>query len=100
MNVTQARDSETCQKIMAEFEDATPDWQEQRGFGGVARTGLRLSALESKLKAAGCPTGFSGKFEPVSNRLGDGGGPPPTLPETHRDGINFEPGKPMIDPSK
>jgi hypothetical protein len=101
MNVTQAPDSETCQKIMADFEEATPDWGEgQRGFGGVARTGLRLSALESKLKAAGCPTGFSGKFEPVSNQLGDGGSPPPTLPETHRDGISFEPGKPMIDPSK
>jgi hypothetical protein len=101
MNVTQARDSESCQKIMADFEQTTPDWQEQRGFGGVARTALRLNALEGKLKAAGCPTGFQGKFEPVSSKLDDGGSPPPTLPpEPRRDGINFEPGKPMIDPSK
>jgi hypothetical protein len=101
MFVTQSRDSETCQKIMDDFEAASPDFQEQRGFGAVAKVGLRLSALESKLKAAGCPTGFSGKFEPVSNQLGSGSEPPMTMTEEqHRDGVNFEPGKPMIDPSK
>jgi hypothetical protein len=101
MFVTQSRDSETCQKIMDDFEAATPDFQEQRGFGAIAKTGLRLSALESKLKAAGCPTGFSGKFEPVSSKMGSGSEPPPTISEQQRrDGVSFKPGEPMIDPSK
>jgi hypothetical protein len=101
MNVTQARDSESCQKIMDDFQASGPQWgEDQRGFGGVAKTALRLNALEGKLKAAGCPTGFQGKFEPVSNEMGEGGSPPPTAAEDHRDGVSFEPGKPMIDPSK
>ena len=99
IHVTQSRDSEVCQQIMADFEGSTPN-SDQTGFGGVAQTGLRLSALEGKLKAAGCPTGFQGKFEPVSSQMGPGDGPPPTFPERNRDGVSFKPGEPMIDPSK
>ena len=99
MFVTQTADSEVCQKIMEDFEGATPNFEEQRGFGGVAKTALRLNALEGKLKAAGCPTGF-GKFEPVRNELGNGSEPPAVMTEQRRDGVNFKPGEPMIDPSK
>ena len=101
MNVTQARDSETCQKIMEDFEASGPQWgEDQRGFGGVAKTALRLNALESKLKAAGCPTGFQGKFEPVSSQMGEDTSPPPMAAPDRRDAVNFEPGKPMINPTK
>jgi hypothetical protein len=86
---------------MDDFQASGPQWgEDQRGFGGVAKTALRLNALEGKLKAAGCPTGFQGKFEPVSNEMGEGSSAPPTAAEDHRDGVSFEPGKPMIDPSK
>ena len=100
LNVTQARDSETCQKIMDDFQATSPDFEEQRGFGGVAKTALRLNALESKLKAAGCSTGFQGKFEPVSSQMGEDSSPPTMPAADHHDGVNFEPGKPMIDPTK
>ena len=101
MFVTQARDSEACQKIVDDFQNSGPQWgEDQRGFGGVAKTALRLNALESKLKAAGCPTGFQGKFEPVSSQMGEDSSPPPMPAPDRRDGVSFEPGKPMIDPSK
>jgi hypothetical protein len=101
MNVTQTADSEACKKIMADFEAGTPPPEQQTGFGGVAHTAIRLSALESQLKAAGCPTGGSGNFEQPTAVLTDSGTPPPTTAtEERRDTVSFKPGQPMVDVSK
>ena len=61
----------------------------QTGFAGVARTALTLSAVEGKLKAAGCDAGYQ-KFREVSNELGDPG-------SSVRSGPQFDPAKPMVD---
>jgi hypothetical protein len=101
MNVTQTADSEACKKIMADFEAGTPPPDQQRGFGGVAHTAMRLSALDGQLKTAGCPTGGSDNFEQPTSVLTDSGPPPPTTTtDEHRDGVNFKPGQPMVDVSK
>ncbi len=74
---------------------------QQTGFGGVARTALKLAAVEGKLKEAGCSTN-PGKFEDISDEMSKGGGDssPSMADEERRDGVNFKPGQPMIDPSK
>ena len=87
-------DATTCQEIMDDFQNGAPPGHQQTGFAGVSKTALRLHALESKLKAAGCDTGFK-KFENVEAQL-DGPGAP-VLDDGPSSGNSFEPGKPMVD---
>jgi hypothetical protein len=98
LTVPTTADPATCQKILDDFEASAPPPQQQTGFGGVARTALKLSALEGRLKSAGCPTN-PGKFEAPSQMMSGGDGPPSAMSEQPRDGVNFEPGKPMINTS-
>src|SRR4051794_40226747 len=82
-------DPATCQKIMDDFQGSGgPPTQDQSGFAGVAKATIRLNALETKLKAAGCDTGFK-KFEDVPSQLTDSA-PPPSAPT--QNGVNFEMG--------
>jgi hypothetical protein len=101
MHVTQSADSATCQKILADFEASAPSADQQAGFGGVARTALKLNALEGQLKAAGCPVNAPGNFEePKAQLTADSGAPPPVTTGGGNGGAKFEPGKPMLDLSK
>ena len=101
LTVPQKLSKEECGRLAEELLMANaPPMDQQTGFGGVARTALTLSAVESELKARGCPTS-PGKFEAVSNQMGEGGGPPVIGSDGERtDGVSFQPGKPMIDASK
>ena len=86
--------AEVCRELEQRLLEASaPPPSEQVGFGGVARTALTLSAVEGKLKAAGCDTGFNKFVEPKAE-LRD-----PRAASTP-DGVTFQPGKPMIDPSR
>lgn len=85
-----------CRELGQELlEGSAPPMSEQSGFAGVARTTLKLNAIEGKLKAAGCDTGFK-KFGEPSNELSETAAPPPRTTS----GVTFEPGKPMIDVSR
>jgi hypothetical protein len=100
MHVTQTADSEVCQKILHDFEASAPPPEQQTGFGGVARTALKLSALESQLKAAGCPVNPPSSFEEPRAQLTEGDGPPPGAPGDENGSGKIQPGKPMLDLSK
>jgi hypothetical protein len=96
-------DEATCQKIMDDFAAGNAaDGDLQRhdnlsdAFGDTAKLSMKLSALEGKLKAAGCPMKDGGPFRPVSSQLSDSA-PPPSSANGE---VRFEPGKPMIDVSK
>jgi hypothetical protein len=100
LTVPQTLSKEECRDLEEKLLLANaPPPDRQTGFGGVARTALTLAAVEGKLKAAGCSTN-PGKFEDVSNEMGEGGSAPPVENDERRDGVNFKPGQPMIDPSK
>jgi hypothetical protein len=84
-------DPEACRELSLKLLEASaPPPDQQIGFAGVARTALTLSAVEGKLKAAGCDTGFQ-KFREVSNEMGSDPGP------SARSGPQFDPSKPMVD---
>ena len=89
-------DAAACRKIIERFEAREPGMNEQPGFGSVAKTSIRLNALETELKAAGCDTGFK-QFDDVEPSLTDSSGPS----SANQSGdVSFEPGQPMIDVSK
>ena len=90
-------DAAACQKIRDDFINSPPDGAP--GFGTTAKTVLRLGALESKLKAAGCDTGF-GNFEEVPNNLKVAEGSADVSSRRTTGEVSFEPGKPMVDLSK
>jgi hypothetical protein len=74
--------------------------QRQAGFGGAAKSAMTLNAIDQELKSKGCDTSFKGFDQPVaelSDSSSDSSSPPT---EPTPDAVNFEPGKPMIDPSK
>lgn len=82
---------EACHELEQRLLEASaPPPSEQVGFAGVARTALTLTAVEGKLKAAGCDTGFKKFVEPKAELR------EPRAVRTE-DGVTFEPGKPMID---
>jgi len=86
-------DPATCQKILDDFTASGE--MSKPGFAGVAKSSLRLSALEGKLKAAGCPTGFNDDAQdefagPSISEMGEAASAQPA------DEVNFEMGKPMI----
>lgn len=86
--------AEACRELsMKLLEDNAPPPSEQVGFAGVARTALTLGAVEGKLKAAGCDTGFQ-KFEEPSNALGSGD-PEPNAATN----VTLSPAGPMVDVS-
>lgn len=96
-------DEATCQKIMDEFamgNAADPDIQSRDSmsdaFGDTAKIAMKLGALESRLKAAGCPVNNSGKFREVSSEMSDSS----SSGSNSNGAVRFEPGKPMIDLSK
>jgi hypothetical protein len=98
LTIPQKMSREECRELMERLLEANaPPPDQQTGFAGVARTGLVLSGVESKLRAAGCPTN-PGKFDPVHDEMGSGS-PPPMTADEHHDEVNFDPGKPMVDPS-
>ena len=100
LTIPQTLSREECRDLEEKLLLANaPPPDKQTGFGGVARTAMTLAAVEGKLKAAGCSTN-PGKFEEVSNEMGAGGSGPPVADEERRDGVNFKPGQPMIDPTK
>lgn len=85
-------DPAICQRIYERFEAGVPRFEEQSGFGSVAKMSIRLHALDGQLKAAGCGTGFK-RFEEFEPVMTDHGGPlGDPSPE-----VSFEPGKPMTD---
>ena len=95
-------DDATCQKIMDEFEAgnmADGDMQRQDNisdaFGDTAKMAMKLGALESKLKAAGCPVNGGGKFRDIKSEMTDSG----SSGSSSNGEVRFEPGKPMIDVS-
>lgn len=91
-----------CDKLMEEFTNrnmADVDLHTHSGgmdaIGDVAKTGLRLNAMDGQLKAAGCNPDVQSRtgqaFVPVESRMSEG-------PARRRDdGVSFAPGKPMID---
>lgn len=85
-----------CDAIMAEFEGAgdfgAPEPANlKQAIGRTARNGMRLSALDKELKAAGCPTGFPGEFKPVKSEM-DESPPMPAPPPATADAT-----RPMVD---
>jgi hypothetical protein len=85
-------DPTACQRIFERFEASAPSFHDQAGFGAVAKMSIRLHALDSELKAAGCETGFK-KFHEMGPAMTDPGGPSGnSSPE-----VSFEPGQPMTD---
>ncbi len=83
---------EACRELSEKLLEANaPPPERQIGFAGVARTAMTLNAVEGRLKAAGCDTGFH-KFREVSNEMGAADTSPPAVT-----GVQFDPGKPMID---
>jgi hypothetical protein len=98
-----AADSATCQKIMDQFEagnmaDADLHSRDNMSdaFGDTAKIAMKLAALESKLKAAGCPVNGGGPFREVKSEMSDSS----SSSSSSNDEVRFEPGKPMIDVSK
>ena len=91
--------AESCQRIVDEFTAAQQQFGDTTGFAGVSKTVLRLNALESRLKAAGCKTGFS-KFGEIPERVPLDQSTIPSVQKEDRDTVSFEPGKPMTDLSK
>lgn len=96
-------DEATCQKIMDEFEAgnwADADLQSRDNmsdaFGDTAKIAMKLGALESRLKAAGCPVNGGGKFRDVKSEMSDSS----SSGSGSSGEVQFEPGKPMIDVSK
>lgn len=94
-----------CDQLMQDLLNGGSSGQDERNsltdaVGSTSRDIMRLSAIETKLRGAGCdPAQRSGgaAFTPVSDTLRDGavtqdGAPPQDTPR-------FEPGKPMIDPT-
>ena len=98
-----AADPATCQKIMDEFEagniaDADLHSRDNLSdaFGDTAKIAMKLGALESKLKAAGCPVNNGGPFRPISSEMSDS-----SSSDSGSSGeVRFDPGKPMIDVSR
>ena len=73
-----AADPETCQRIVEDFAAsnfADADMQTRDSlsdaFGDTAKTAMKLGALESKLKAAGCPTSSGSEFREVKSEMMD-----------------------------
>ena len=64
-------------------------------FGDTAKIAIKLAALESKLKAAGCPVDGGGKFREVKSEMTESS----SSGATGNGEVRFEPGKPMIDVS-
>ena len=87
-----------CQEIIDRFSTGSTDWDGPQphsltqAVGHTAATAMRLSQIDKELKLAGCPTNDDGRFHEVSNTMGEGIGPAPTLPDQA-----YVPGKPMID---
>jgi hypothetical protein len=86
-----------CEELMADFMNggsAGPDDRSSLGaaIGGTSRDIMRLGAFDTKLRAAGCdPDQRSKNAPPITPSMRD---------ETpSRDGVRFEPGKPMTDPT-
>jgi hypothetical protein len=93
--------AEECRDLTEKLLWASaPAPDRQVGLGGVARTAMTLSAVQGKLKAAGCPTGFSNEWQPVSDTMGRGasGGRSSDSPPRPPAGISFQPGQPMVNP--
>ena len=88
-------DPATCQKIVDDFT-GQQQMSDQGGFAAVAKMSIKLSALETKLKAAGCDTGFK-KFEDPTEQLSDSGS---DSSASGQGNVSFEMGKPMVDVSK
>lgn len=85
---------EACRELSLKLLEASaPPPGEQVGFAGVARTALTLGAVEGKLKAAGCDTGFQ-EFREVSNEMGHD--PGSSALRSRR----LDPAKPMVDVSR
>jgi hypothetical protein len=90
-------DPATCQKIVDDFT-GDPQMSDQGGFATVAKATIKLSALETKLRAAGCDTGFK-KFEEPIEHLSDSGSSSASS-SSDQGNVSFEMGKPMVDVSK
>lgn len=89
---------EECRELAEKLLTANaPPPEQQTGFAGVARTAMTLNAVEGKLKAAGCDTGFK-KFEDVEAKLDDSGGSMSSSSSSKE--VTFEAGKPMVDVSR
>lgn len=69
-------DQATCEKIMAEFQQANEAMPVDRSdlsqaMGGTAKAILRMHAVEAELRRNGCPLGNADKdFKPVQSTMG------------------------------
>jgi hypothetical protein len=71
--------------------------ERQGGFAGVAKSSMTLNAIDQELRSKGCDTSFKSFDEPPAGASDMGDSSSETGP--HSEAVNFEPGKPMIDPS-
>ncbi len=97
--------SAKCDSLMAEFMNGGSPGSDDRStlgaaIGSTSRDIMRISGLDTKLRAAGCDPAQRSQgtsFAPVSDMVRDApvmqDGPPPS------DAPRFEPGKPMLDPT-
>jgi hypothetical protein len=92
--------NEDCDRIMARFQagnEGNVDMQHHDGvvdaLGDGAIVAMKLNAMESELRRAGCNTNQDGQFRSVESRMTTASSEP-----AHREPeVRFEPGKPMMD---
>jgi hypothetical protein len=101
-------DPEKCAELMKRFESGSmgsPDMQQQNNladaFGDTAAAIVKISAFEAELRRNGCNTDRpAGGMKQVVTRMEPASSAPSRDRHESRDGISFEPGKPMVDLSR
>ena len=99
-----AGDPAKCEELMARFElenvaafGGDPDNLGQ-AVGQTAKMAIRLHAMEAELRRNGCDTRSAGSVGGFpESAMGDPDVAPTDSPP---EGISFEPGRPMIDPTR
>ncbi|WP_313806949.1 hypothetical protein [Sphingobium sp.] len=92
-----------CDKLMEEFVQGGPARSDDRStlgsaIGATAGNIMRIGAFDTKLRSAGCDPAQRPQNAPMA--VSDTMGPATTQDgASRRDEVQFEPGKPMIDPT-
>jgi hypothetical protein len=98
-----AGDPAACATIMEDFAmsgipgdgEAVPQraGNLRAAMGERSRAAMKIASLEQDMRRAGCDTSGRGPFPQVEQRMRPASAPPA------QDGVSFEPGKPMVDPT-
>lgn len=94
-----------CAELMQRFQEGgfAPAGATERptslsgAMGQTAKTVMALNAVDGERRRLGCKDNSGNAFEPVSQQMRAADDEP--AGSTTRDGVRFEPGKPMIDPT-